>query len=271
MGKHGIARTAGVRMFVGMGAVALLTLGTASAASAEEVVIEHLSADPESPFDFGFTLCNDEALGQSFTATATGSVTEVTIFRSGIEATTTLSVYDGDGTSGEPVSTQLVSFADDFGFEPRVFTLEAPLPVVAGNRYSFEFEHIPECQNQAFVWGAYGYNGGTSFLDDVAQADLDLAFRVVIDTSDEDGDKVADAADQCAGTTFGDAPDLRPNRLWSTSVAGFADRDGVIRYTLADTAGCSAEQIIAAAGLGKGHGAHGISVGALRDWVAATH
>ncbi len=38
-------------------------------------------------------------------------------------------------------------------------------------------------------------------------------------------------------------------------------------YTIADTAGCSCEQIIEQQGLGFGHTKHGCSIGAMDNWV----
>jgi MYXO-CTERM domain-containing protein len=38
-------------------------------------------------------------------------------------------------------------------------------------------------------------------------------------------------------------------------------------YTLADTYGCSCEQIIVALGLGIGHRKHGCSIGAMDRWI----
>ncbi|WP_159604212.1 hypothetical protein [Agromyces humi] len=137
----------------------------------------------------------------------------------------------------------------------------------------------------------------------------DLAFRLVVAGSsgeagasaegDADGDGVSDASDVCADTTFTAGPadlktkgdsakakaksdgkpskpmrnhkptTLKPNHYWSTSGAGFVDATGVVAYTLDETGGCSAEQIIAAAGLGKGHMKHGISGGAMKKWLAS--
>ena len=125
------------------------------------------------------------------------------------------------------------------------------------------------------------------------------AFRLVVAGSsgegDADADGVADASDACADTTFTAGPahlkpnqhkakpdqsqakpkgeknqaKLKPNRYWSTSDAGFVDRTGAVVYTLEEAGGCSAEQVIAAAGLGKGHLKHGISRGAMKEWVAS--
>ena len=104
-----------------------------------------------------------------------------------------------------------------------------------------------------------------------------LVFRVPNPTPlDADGgadaDGVSDEADVCPDTDLAAEPDapskgLKPRRLWSTD-EGFVDRSGVLIYSLADTGGCSATQIIAAAGLGKGHAKHGISPGAMAAWIA---
>jgi hypothetical protein len=104
-----------------------------------------------------------------------------------------------------------------------------------------------------------------------------LVFRVPSSTLvDADGgadaDGVPDETDVCADTDLATEPDappkgLKPRRLWSTD-EGFVNRSGEVVYSLAEAGGCSATQIIAAAGLGKGHAKHGISPGAMAAWVA---
>jgi hypothetical protein len=39
-------------------------------------------------------------------------------------------------------------------------------------------------------------------------------------------------------------------------------------YTLAETGGCSCEQIVDALGLGDGHRKHGCSISAMDEWIA---
>jgi hypothetical protein len=120
----------------------------------------------------------------------------------------------------------------------------------------------------------------------------DVVFHLVAEGAsgqgDADADGVSDASDVCADTTFTAGPvkpklndhpaepkhnqnpaKLKANHYWSTSEAGFVERTGAIGYTLEETGGCSAEQIIAAAGLGKGHMKNGISIGAMKKWVAS--
>ena len=91
--------------------------------------------------------------------------------------------------------------------------------------------------------------------------------------SDDDNDGVDDETDACPDTRLGDAdrPDrLRANRYYANADGVFVDADGnEAGYTVADTGGCSASQIIEAAGLGKGHQKFGITGSSLDDWVAS--
>jgi hypothetical protein len=88
---------------------------------------------------------------------------------------------------------------------------------------------------------------------------------------DADGDGVLDADDLCSGTDLaGDTnPDVKRNRLWSNASGMFAFGDGTDSgITVADTGGCSASQVIEAAGLGRGHVKFGISKSALATYLA---
>jgi hypothetical protein len=85
---------------------------------------------------------------------------------------------------------------------------------------------------------------------------------------DSDGDGVPDNVDECPGTVA-DAAAVRQNRFRMNSEGDFVDSVGTIAATVADTRGCSAAQIIAAAGLGTGHTNFGITRSALDDWIAA--
>ena len=88
--------------------------------------------------------------------------------------------------------------------------------------------------------------------------------------SDADDDGVLDADDACAGTVLPDQPTggLKKNRFAANADGVFADSNGTSAgITLADTDGCSATQIIAAAGLGAGHTKFGISKAELMERV----
>jgi hypothetical protein len=83
------------------------------------------------------------------------------------------------------------------------------------------------------------------------------------------GPCLEDDVDNCLDTVLPDEPTkgLR-NRRYAATIDGFARTDGVVIYTLVDTGGCSATQIIDEMGLGKGHTRFGISQSALEAWIA---
>ena len=83
---------------------------------------------------------------------------------------------------------------------------------------------------------------------------------------DSDGDGVNDDVDVCSETELPDTVTrtVKKNRYIADATGVFGDSG----YTVADTGGCSAAQIIAEAGLGNGHVKFGLSKGALKDWVA---
>jgi hypothetical protein len=91
----------------------------------------------------------------------------------------------------------------------------------------------------------------------------------VVDT-DADDDGVPDASDVCPGTVLPDnIRDLQRNRYAADAQGVFRDRRGTSSgYTVTDTGGCSARQIVAAAGLGKGQLKYGLSRSALEAWIA---
>jgi len=94
---------------------------------------------------------------------------------------------------------------------------------------------------------------------------------------DEDKDGVADELDACLATNL---PEGVPTEGLGVNRFADIDGDGVFdtvappgegpgrAYTIHDTAGCSCEQIIDAAGLGNGHSKFGCSIGAMDNWVS---
>jgi hypothetical protein len=99
-------------------------------------------------------------------------------------------------------------------------------------------------------------------------ADLFLA-------TDTDGDGVVLRDDLCLGTHLASdgAPDgQKTNRLWSNEAGMFVfgDADSTSSgITSEDTGGCSASQVIEAAGLGAGHTKFGISQSAIEAYLAS--
>lgn len=93
---------------------------------------------------------------------------------------------------------------------------------------------------------------------------------------DSDGDGVTDEADYCPGTVI---PEGAPTKELRTNNFALGDDDrefdtldpnGVgpqASFDIFDTAGCSCEQIVEEAGLGKGHLKFGCSLGEMEDWV----
>ncbi|MBB5746878.1 IPTL-CTERM sorting domain-containing protein [Brevundimonas variabilis] len=106
-------------------------------------------------------------IGQSFTATRTGTLTQIQV-RPRTSGTTTVRFYNGglgSGTAsaiGTPVSSQAVTLIDTgnnlAGLQ--TITLETPLPIVAGNSYSFIFDNANMAHATSDVYG-----GGTLLFD----------------------------------------------------------------------------------------------------------
>jgi Thrombospondin type 3 repeat len=94
---------------------------------------------------------------------------------------------------------------------------------------------------------------------------------------DADGDGEGDACDACAATV---RPESVPTVQLGVNRFALTDGDTAFdttppqgggpgaAFTLADTRGCSCEQIIDRLGLGEGHRKFGCSLGAMRSWVA---
>lgn len=87
---------------------------------------------------------------------------------------------------------------------------------------------------------------------------------------DIDGDTVPNEADVCENTV---ADAIAEDDLKKRHYAWYEGADFVSGgnndpvFSIADTGGCSGEQIIEALGLGKGHLRNGLSLSALRTWV----
>ena len=244
----------------------LLAVGTAAPAYADTVVIDYTTSPNGSS-------CNSDMapLGQTFVATATGRISEVALVTSSLpqERTRELRIREG-GADGAVLGTQTVAFTPPAGLH--TFALGVPVEVVLGETYALEIDNWDCSDGFPTIVFSSGYPDGAVYVGQLPQPSLDLMFRIVIETSppDADGDGVADAADVCSDTTFSTGPaKLKRNQFWSPSADGFVDGTGVIGFTLADTGGCSAEQIVAEAGLGKGHLKSGLSLGEMRAWVAS--
>jgi hypothetical protein len=97
-------------------------------------------------------------------------------------------------------------------------------------------------------------------------------FTLTVLPLDSDGDGVLDPDDVCPATVVPDEPTdgLKKNRFAADASGAFLDGEGTPSgYTLVDTGGCSATQIIERAELGTGHTRFGISRSALEAWIAS--
>jgi hypothetical protein len=95
--------------------------------------------------------------------------------------------------------------------------------------------------------------------------------------ADADGDGVADSADLCPGTML---PELIPTVELRGKRYADMSGDGVFEsgnsrtdqaYSVIDTGGCSAEQIIAQMQLGRGHIKYGLADSVLKAWIASVN
>lgn len=86
---------------------------------------------------------------------------------------------------------------------------------------------------------------------------------------DSDHDTVLDVIDECPGTVLPDvATEQQGRNRYLANASGEFEVDGQASgWTLSDTRGCSATQIIDATGLGDGHRRFGISHGELSSWI----
>lgn len=153
--------------------VAALSLVWTAAASAQTIVQ-----------NAGDVNLGSTGLGQSFTATLTGTVTQIQV-RPRINATTTVNFYNGTGSGitdnvGTPVSSQAVTLvdvgSDTTGFQTIV--LATPLPIVSGQTYSFAFGNGSALDSMSLTTTNV-YAGGLAFRRfNISLPASDLAFTV---------------------------------------------------------------------------------------------
>lgn len=117
--------------------------------------------------------------GQSFTATVTGTVTQIRIVADANNATT-VRFYNGTGTGAAnaadaPLYSQAVNLTDARpGLAFQMITLGTPLPITSGNVYSFAFDQASLRGAGSTYAGGIGFVGGTGL-----QASIDTTFEVV--------------------------------------------------------------------------------------------
>lgn len=145
--------------------------------------------------------------------------------------------------------------------------------VVAGRQNGLILEEASEIGADGSIV-AYGRFPGSSQLTWVLlKPDApDLPDDPDADAADLDNDGVADAADLCPGTVLGVKPLIgaTKNRFYSAGNGTFLDGRGTIsEITVADTGGCSGQQIIALARLGSSNERYGVWERHLVDWAVS--
>jgi hypothetical protein len=96
-----------------------------------------------------------------------------------------------------------------------------------------------------------------------------LTITYEFEDPDEDLDGVINDEDVCPGSVPDTFPQLKENRYRYDGTGLVSGLSSNPPYTIQQTGGCSAMQIIAAMGLGAGQERHGLSRGSLDAWIAA--
>ncbi|HEX2224907.1 MAG TPA: lamin tail domain-containing protein [Thermoanaerobaculia bacterium] len=159
-----------------------------------------------------------------------------------------------------------------------------------GERYSFIFDGSAQALDHSltsralnpFVRGLDHVRGNadapamfeTDFATALRAADHDGLVLFLMGDSDADG--LTDDADRCPGTAI---PETAPTAGLGVNRWALLDGDLTfdtvrpagggegLTFTVAQTQGCSCEQIVVALGLGAGHRKHGCSTEAMQTWI----
>ena len=206
----------------------------------------------------------------------------------------TVGIIKGDFEPANNLVCSTVTCADLV--DPDLINLTLALDPL--ERYSFIFRGSAQVLDHALVSQALGSEiSGVEFGRGNADAAVDLINDdgslvpenlplrssdhdglVVFIDKDEDADGVPNDNDMCAGTVI---PESVPTEQLGINRFALVDGDGVFDTTaprgrrngpvrsfdIGQTAGCSCEQIIAAAELGEGHEMFGCSIGEMLEWV----
>lgn len=112
---------------------------------------------------------------QSFTAGASGELTQVDVYLFGDDSNVTITIRDGAGTSGSILFTEAMPTIT--GSLTWYSVSISGVNLVAGNPYTI---HLTSTSFDVFMWGRDNtnpYNGGTSYYSNTAYSTYDLCFR----------------------------------------------------------------------------------------------
>lgn len=210
-------------------AIALAGLVWAGAGSAQAATLTTTISQPAITVGI---IVSGTSIGQSFTATATGVITQIRIVPDNIYGGglgNSLSIYSGAGNGGTLLYTQAVTFQNVYPAFQTV-TLTTPVPVVSGLVYTFYEGGCLGCET-----GYYGniYAGGVLYAGaggSFAQPSFDLTFEVVIEYNDScTGQLNCGAGDEYVQfLNRSDSAGKPTLQLWCLTVDGTGSLAGVI-------------------------------------------
>ncbi|MEQ8473325.1 MAG: hypothetical protein RIC35_19165 [Marinoscillum sp.] len=157
----------------------------------DEIVISQTTSES------GFSQVN---IGQSFTATATGTLTKIILSSSGTNTNKTLKIYEGEGYNGTLLATNTIA---DLSAQNTVIDLVNTVELVNGNKYTFHLEGTSSGMHRA----SNLYDGGQMYSNSTVQAlpNNDLKFSVIIQLKERIGLSVSDNFNVGIGTDTPDA------------------------------------------------------------------
>ncbi|MDM8160382.1 cadherin domain-containing protein [Labilibaculum sp. K2S] len=121
------------------------------------------------------------AVGQSFTACASGVLSEIRVLGGGAYTGKTLTIYDGEGLGGDVLGTinsvvlHVASSISDFSI---IDVSSANIAVINGNVYTFYFKGTDN--NVMLIYYQAGSYNGQAYYEGIAQPSLDFYFEADI-------------------------------------------------------------------------------------------
>jgi hypothetical protein len=191
----------------------------------------------------------------------------LSLFHNTGSASETLAIYGyvGDGTISADdmvvTGTPVIFTSEVYVYEDHDVTAMLTPEVISAGWAGFSLRAEPPIFEG--TGSAHGFNCPTMLFYPI------LTINYVVGDPDEDADGVVDTEDACPGSVPDAFPELKQNRYsydGTGLVSGLASNPP---YTIEQTGGCSATQIIGAMGLGHAHKRFGLSRSALEAWIAA--
>ena len=110
--------------------------------------------------------------GQSFQAGMTGDWTQIEVNNISFGPQTgTLNIYSGEGNGGALLISQPISLVAG----TNVITLSTPIPITAGNQYTFLTDILMNCSTSINP-----YANGTAYAGTNAESPYDLFFKIIV-------------------------------------------------------------------------------------------